>query len=880
MKKEGIYIYGAREHNLKSINTFIPRNKITIVTGLSGSGKSSLVFDTIYAEGQRRYVESLSSYARFFISQIKKPDLDAITGLSPAIAIDQKSINTSPRSTVGTVTEIYDYLRLLFARLGTPYCVEHQQALKKSSIDTIIKEIMTWPKKTRFFVLAPVAEGKKGEFMKEFQGFLSSGYTRAKVNGEWLELAEAKKLSKRKDHFIDLLVDRLSVESQIVPRLKESLQKAADLTQGTIKIELINFTNSSGIKRYSLNATCPICLSGFPEMEPKLFSFNNPKGACVKCNGLGYLPTEERGGEESEWMEEDINTENLVFSDSHKKHHEDNKINITKPNNTDIETDTPVNTCPLCKGTRLTSFALNVRIQDKNIAELSSLSIEKLIHFFSRLKFPSQYKIVADKILEKMNADLNFLKKMGLGYLSLDRPIRTLSGGEAQRVRLMSQISSPLIGVLYVLDEPSIGLHPHDHDRLLKILFHIRDRGNTVLMVEHDEKTIRSAEHLIDLGPAAGKNGGHIIAEGSLQDIMKSPQSITGKYLSGKKKIPLPKKRTNHKGRVLEIRGASGNNLKNINVKIPLSCLVGVTGVSGSGKSTLIIDTLYKALLKNLNQVSFVNPHLYRDIKGLEFLDKVIAINQKPIGRTPRSVPATYVGIMSPIRNLMAQVPAARIRGYTPGDFSFNIKGGRCENCSGTGQVKQEMLFLPSAVLPCDICQGRRYSNEILSILYKNKNIHDILSMDIVSARSFFAHHFLIKQQLQLLEQVGLGYLTLGQNSMTLSGGEAQRIKLTRELAKKNTGRTLYILDEPTTGLHFNDIEKLIFVLKKLTEKGSTVIVIEHQMDVIKSCDYVIDLGPGGGRHGGKVVTEGTPEQVAQSNKSVTAPFLKEVLFN
>ncbi|MDE0119700.1 MAG: excinuclease ABC subunit UvrA [Bdellovibrionales bacterium] len=935
MKKEGIYIYGAREHNLKSINTFIPRNKITIVTGLSGSGKSSLVFDTIYAEGQRRYVESLSSYARFFISQIKKPDLDAITGLSPAVAIDQRSINTSPRSTVGTVTEIYDYLRLLFARLGTPYCIQHQQALKKSSIDKITEEIMTWPKNSRFLILAPVAEGKKGEFLKEFQGFLSSGYTQAKVDGKWLELAEAKKLSKRKDHFIDLLVDRLSVESRFIPRLKESLQKAADLTKGRIKVELINLPiksltskglkskefyldkslkkksmkkkdqkmietskhdqynsiqsekNKLNIKHYSLHATCPVCLAGFPEMEPKLFSFNNPKGACSKCNGLGYLQEEEEWREESEWMEEDMSAESLIFPDSEKKHHKDteikqtilsNQTNTAETNNMDIEKDRAVKMCPLCKGTRLNSFALSVRIQDKNIAQLSSFSIEKLIRFCSRLKFPSQYKLVADKILEKLNSDLGFLNKMGLGYLSLDRPSRTLSGGEAQRVRLMSQISSPLIGVLYVLDEPSIGLHPQDQDRLLKILFHIRDRGNTVLIVEHDEKTIRSAEHLIDLGPVAGKNGGHIIAEGSLQDIIKSPQSITGHYLSGKKKISLPKKSTTYKDKVLEIRGARGNNLKNINVKIPLSCLVGVTGVSGSGKSTLVIDTLYRALQKQLNQLPFVDPQLYREIKGLEFLDKVVAINQKPIGRTPRSVPATYVGIMSPIRNLMAQVPAACVRGYTPGDFSFNIKGGRCEKCSGTGQIKQEMLFLPSAILPCDICQGRRYSNEILSILYKNKNIHDILSMDIISAKAFFAHHFLIQQQLQLLEQVGLGYLTLGQNSMTLSGGEAQRIKLTRELAKKNTGRTLYILDEPTTGLHFKDIEQLVFVLKKLTEKGSTVIVIEHQMDVIKSCDYIIDLGPGGGRHGGKVVAEGTPEQVARSNKSATAPFLKEAL--
>ena len=850
-ESEGIYIYGAREHNLKSIDTFIPRNKITIVTGLSGSGKSSLVFDTVYAEGQRRYVESLSSYARFFISQLKKPDLDSITGLSPAVAINQRSISTSPRSTVGTVTEIYAYLRLLFARLGIPYCVEHQKPLEKSSINQIVKEVMRLPKNTRFFVLAPVAQGQKGEFLREFDRFLSAGYTRARVDGKWIELASAIKLSKRKDHFIDLLIDRLIVDPRYVLRLQKSLQKAVDLTGGQIKVEPM--AQEDQVKNYSIHATCPVCLAGFPELEPKLFSFNNPKGACPECNGLGYLP--------EGWTEEN----------------EKKNINMEAEAEAEAE-DILEKNCSYCAGTRLQPFALSVKIKGKNIAELSAFSIEKLHTFCAGLYFPSQYKIVADKILEKLQSDLDFLKKMGLGYLSLDRPIRTLSGGEAQRIRLMSQVSSPLIGVLYVLDEPSIGLHPRDHDCLLNILFHIRDRGNTVLMVEHDERTIRSAEHLIDLGPLAGQKGGHIIAEGSVQDIMKSSSSITGHYLSGRKKVPLPVKRKSIAGKMLEIKGASGNNLKKIDVKIPLSCVVGVTGVSGSGKSTLVIDTLYKALLKRLNRCSVAQPSAYQEIRGLEFLDRVVAVNQKPIGRTPRSVPATYVGIMSPIRSLMAQIPSACVRGYTPGDFSFNIKGGRCEHCSGTGQIKQEMLFLPSAVLPCDICQGRRYSEEILSVLYKGKNINDILNMDIATANRFFTHHSLIRYQLKLLKQVGLGYLTLGQNSMTLSGGEAQRIKLTRELAKKNTGRTLYILDEPTTGLHFQDIEQLIFVLKKLTEKGSTVIVIEHQMDVIKSCDYLIDLGPGGGRHGGKVIAAGTPEQVAQSPKSVTAPFLKSVL--
>ncbi len=861
--EEGIYIYGAREHNLQSINTFVPRNKITIVTGLSGSGKSSLVFDTVYAEGQRRYVESLSSYARFFISQMKKPDIDAITGLSPAVAIDQRSINTSPRSTVGTVTEIYDYLRLLFAKLGTPYCVEHQKPLEKSSISHIAKEIMTLPKGKRFFVLAPVARGKKGEFLREFEQFLSAGYTRARVNGKWIELSSAKKLAKRKDHFIDLLIDRLVAEPRFITRLKESLQKAVDLTEGQIKIELMDSTEQA--KQYSIHANCPVCLTGFPELDPKLFSFNNPKGACPRCNGLGYL-REEWEAPAEDWVDGENRAETADTTDKGDDISEDGSI--------------PAQVCPGCKGTRLQPSALSVKIKDKNISELSSFSMEQLSRFCTGLKFPSRYKIVADKILEKINYDLSFMKKIGLGYLSLSRPIRTLSGGEAQRIRLMSQISSPLIGVLYVLDEPSIGLHPRDHERLLNILFHIRDGGNTILMVEHDEKTIRSAEHIIDLGPLAGKQGGRIVAEGSVKDIMQSSKSITGHYLSGTKKIPLPDKRKTSNGKMLEIRGASGNNLQKVNVKIPLSCLVGVTGVSGSGKSTLIMDTLYKALLRQLSRYSFTEPCAYTEINGVEFLDRVVAVNQKPIGRTPRSVPATYVGIMSFIRSLMAQLPSARIRGYTPGDFSFNIKGGRCECCSGTGQIKQEMLFLPSAVLPCDICQGRRYSDEILEILYKGKNIDNILNMNVSTARRFFTHHFLICRQLQLLEQVGLGYLTLGQNSMTLSGGEAQRIKLTRELAKKNIDQTLYILDEPTTGLHFKDIEQLIFVLKKLTDKGSTVIVIEHQMDVIKSCDYLIDLGPGGGKHGGKVVAKGTPEQVACSSKSMTAPFLSDLVNN
>ncbi len=840
---KGIVVIGARENNLKSIDTFIPRHQITVVTGLSGSGKSSLVFDTIYAEGQRRYVESLSSYARFFMDKIKKPELDSISGLSACIAIDQRSLTSSLRSTVGTVTEVYDYLRLLFARLGTPYCTEHGEALESFSIDRMVEGIMRKKKGVQFSVLAPIAKGKKGEFLKEFDLLLSAGYDRVRINGKWVELPYREKLSKRKDHFIDVLVDRLVVESNSKVRLKESLEKASNFTGGEVKIEWIK---SQGIDYYSLHATCPVCSKGFPKLEPKMFSFNNPKGACTECNGLGYFVQE--GGEE-------------YFVEREGEYYGANYIQ-----------------CSVCKGARLKPFSLSVKIAKKNIAELSHMSIEELSQFCSGLFFPERYKLVADKILEKVCFDLSVLKKIGLSYLSLDRPTYTLSGGEAQRTRLMSQISSPLIGVLYTLDEPSVGLHPFDHHRLLKILFEIRDRGNTVLVVEHDEKTIVSADHIIDIGPLAGKCGGSVIVEGSVKKVMRTKKSLTGQYLSGKKIIPLPASRSKGTGNFLEIKGAAGNNLKNINVQIPLGCLVGVTGVSGSGKSTLVIETIYKALMLHLHQYSFVQPAKFGAVKGLEFLDKVVSVNQKPIGRTPRSIPATYVGIMSMIRSLMSQIPLARVRGYAPGHFSFNVKGGRCETCSGTGQIKQEMFFLASATLLCDVCQGRRYSNEILHVQYKRKNIYEILGMNISEASQFFAHHSRMKRQLDLLKEVGLGYLNLGQNSMTLSGGEAQRIKLTRELSKKNTNRTLYILDEPTTGLHFEDVKQLIFVLRKLTKKGSTVIVIEHQMDVIKSCDYLIDLGPGGGFSGGEVVAIGSPEKVARSKRSQTATFLKRAL--
>ena len=722
---QGIYVYGAREHNLKSINVFIPHHKITVVTGLSGSGKSSLVFDTIYAEGQRRYIESLSSYTRFFIDQVKKPDLDSITGLCPSVAIDQYSLNLNPRSTIGTLTETYDYVRLLFARLGTPYCLKHDRLL----------------------------------------------------------------------------------------------------------------------------STCPPkCSVSFPSIQPKLFSFNSPIGACPKCKGLGYL------------------MEDQLKDDSYTQ-------DISDSNEIDIESTI----CPTCKGQRLNPFALKIKIKNKNISEFTAMSIEQMSYFCTQLDFKPPYKIIAEKILNKLQSDLQVLQTIGLGYLSLNRSIHTLSGGEAKRARLAGQISSPLIGVLYILDEPSIGLHARDQDRLLKMLVTLRKRGNTVLIVEHDEKTIRFADHIIDLGPLAGEKGGRVIAQGTLQDIVSEPKSFTGLYLSGKKNIQLDRKRNTGIGHTLEITGASGHNLKSIHAQFPLGCLIGITGVSGSGKSTLIVDTLYKALLRELNQSSLIQPEKYQAIKGLEQINKVIAVNQKPIGRTPRSVPATYIGVMSHIRSILSYLPAARMLGLNAGDFSFNINNGRCPTCAGTGQIKQQILFLLSTARICDTCQGRRYKDEILSIRYKGRNIHEILNMNISTARHFFVNHYPVKKQLDLMEQVGLGYLTLGQNSSTLSGGEAQRIKLTRELAKQNRGHTLYILDEPTTGLHFNDVEKLLFILKQLTLKNNTVIIIEHHIDVIKSCDWLIDLGPEGGPRGGQIVAQGTPEQIARSPHSKTAPFLRKI---
>ncbi|MCC7405700.1 MAG: excinuclease ABC subunit UvrA [Bdellovibrionales bacterium] len=836
--EEGIWVRRASEHNLKGINVFIPRNKITVITGLSGSGKSSLAFDTIYAEGQRRYVESLSAYSRNFLEQMKKPEVEAIIGLSPSIAIDQKSINPNPRSTVGTVTEVYDYLRLLFARVGSPRCPEHRVPVESQSPAQIVDEIMRLPAGTKFFLLAPVAQGKKGEFLAEFQKWSAKGLVRARVDGEWVELAKAKRLAKRKSHDIDLLIDRLVVEEKYLPRLKESVNLALGLAQGLVAIEPVGAAR----RVFSIQRACPVCGYSFPEIEPRLFSFNNPRGACGTCHGLGYVATEEE----------------LVESDD-----EEPGEQLSAP------------PCPDCGGRRLNREALNVHLAGQDIAALAARPIDELKTFLgTKLKLPAREALIAEKILRQILSRLEYLERVGTGYLSLDRRTSTLSGGEAQRIRLASQVGSALVGILYVLDEPSIGLHPRDHRRLLEILHEVRERGNTVLLVEHDEETIRSADHLIDLGPRAGIHGGELIAQGTPAEVELNSRSLTGRYLAGSEKIPSPSARRSGSGERLRLEGATGNNLRDVNLEIPLGCLIGVTGVSGSGKSTLIVDTLYKALAKHFYG-SLADPSPYRRLVGVEKIDKVIEINQKPIGRTPRSIPATYVGLFPLVRDLFAELPEAKIRGYRPGHFSFNVKGGRCEVCGGGGQVKVEMHFLTNVYVTCDACNGQRYTRETMNMRFRDKSIVDVLNMSIEEALEFFEHHPPIARKLETLMRVGLDYLTLGQSSTTLSGGEAQRVKLSRELSKRSTGKTLYILDEPTTGLHFDDIKKLMELLHQLTDQGNTILVIEHQLDVIRNCDWLIDLGPEGGVGGGEIVAVGTPEQVAREKRSITGQFLK-----
>jgi excinuclease ABC subunit A len=864
-KFDGIIVKGAKEHNLKDVSISIPRNKITVMTGLSGSGKSSLAFDTIYAEGQRRYVESLSAYARNFLDQMKKPDVDVITGLSPAIAIDQKSVGTNPRSTVGTVTEIYDYLRLLYARVGVPECPVHHVPVAAALPQQIVDDILKKKSGQKFYVLAPVVQGKKGEFLADFQKWARKGFVKAKVDGSFIDLDKAKKLAKTKFHDIDIVVDQLIVKDQFRSRLSEAVNIALGLAEGRVVIE----TTEGERTAFSIHSSCPKCGYSFPQMEPRLFSYNNPRGACGTCNGLGTLDVTE--------------VEQASFSEDGGKKIEGIKLVYKKPlpkdeDGEEVE-DIELSVCPDCNGARLKKESLAVKIKGVNIAEASDWSIEDLGQWMSKLSWTPKEKLIAEKVSRQIIDRLSYLNRVGCSYLSLNRSSRTLSGGEAQRIRLATQVGSSLIGVLYVMDEPSIGLHPRDHHRLLEIIAELRDRGNTILLVEHDEDTIRFADYVVDLGPRAGRLGGEILASGTPAEIIANKNSLTGRYLSGDIKIPVPKKRRPGNGNFIEVLGATGHNLQNVDLKLPLGLFNVITGVSGSGKSTLIIDTLYRELARKLYK-STVESADHKVLKGLEHIDKVIDINQKPIGRTPRSTPATYVDILPLIRDLFASLPDSKLRGFGPSRFSFNVKtnGGRCEVCQGHGQIKVEMHFMSDVFVKCDTCNGARYNRDTLQIKYKNKNISDVLNMTVEDALEFFKNHAVIHRKLETLHRVGLDYMTLGQSSITLSGGEAQRVKLSKELSKRSTGKTLYILDEPTTGLHFDDVRKLIELLQELAEQGNTLVVIEHNLEVMKSADYIIDLGPEGGKGGGAIVATGTPEAVAKSKGSLTGKYLKNAL--
>jgi len=829
-----IQVIGARENNLKNISVTIPRNSITVITGLSGSGKSSLAFDTIYAEGQRRYVESLSAYARNFLEQLKKPEVDSVTGLSPAIAIEQKTSGVNPRSTVGTVTEIYDYLRLLFARIGVPHCPRCKIPVTHQTDSKIVENILNKKRGAKIIIYAPVVRGKRGEFTAEFAKWIKAGYLKAKIDGAEVDITQISKLKKTLSHDIDLVIDRLILNSNVESRLTAAVKAALKLSEGVVLVE----TLGHGSELFSLKAACPKCGYSFAEIEPRFFSFNNSRGACVTCNGLGGV-------------------------------HKEVKI----PG--EDEVDEVFETCKDCEGTRLKPEVRSVYINEKNIVDFSSLSISKLHSELGHIHLDARSKHITEKIFIQINDRSSYLNHVGVSYLSLQRPIHTLSGGEAQRVRLATQIGSALVGVLYVLDEPSIGLHPRDHGRLLTTLTELKNRGNTVLLVEHDEDTIRMADHIIDIGPRAGIIGGDVIAIGTLKDIEKSKKSLTGQYLSGKASAVKTRERVvGPNTRYLSILGASGNNLKSIDVDIPLGTLTTVTGVSGSGKSTLVLDTLFRAASQHFGLIS-QEPSPYKSISGLNFLDKVIDINQKPIGRTPRSNPSTYTGLFSLIRQLFAEHPESKIRGYKPGRFSFNVKGGRCEHCMGAGSIKVDMHFMPDVFVTCEVCNGRRYNRETLNIKYKGKSIADILEMSVAEALPFFEHHKLIHKKLETLKQVGLDYITLGQSSTTLSGGEAQRVKLSKELSRSNTGNTLYILDEPTTGLHFDDVRNLIELLQSLVDQGNTVIVIEHNLDVIASSDYVIDLGPEGGDEGGSLLVQGHPRDISKTKASFTGQYLR-----
>jgi excinuclease ABC subunit A len=935
-----IQVRGARTHNLKNIDLDIPRDKLIVITGLSGSGKSSLAFDTLYAEGQRRYVESLSTYARQFLSMMEKPDVDHVEGLSPAISIEQKSTSHNPRSTVGTITEIYDYMRLLFARAGEPRCPEHGQPLNAQTVSQMVDQVLELPEGTKLMLLAPVVKDRKGEHLHLFESMRRQGFIRARIDGLVCDLDEAPALDKKKKHSIEIVIDRFKVKADIGLRLAESFETALALAEGLAIISYMDEPKPD--QTLSAKFACPICNYSLNELEPRLFSFNNPAGACPTCDGLGIhqffdidrviqhpevsisegairgwdrrtlfyynmltslaehydfdidQPWDQLsaihqqkilfGSDDEEITFNYVNDRGTVFRRQHKFegviHNMERRYRETESNSVREELSKYMTTsdCPECSGTRLRKSARNVFIDNRRIEDIVCMPVGECFDYFEGLNLPGRQGEIADKIIKEIRQRFNFLVDVGLNYLSLNRSADTLSGGEAQRIRLASQIGAGLVGVMYILDEPSIGLHQRDNERLLKTLVRLRDLGNTVIVVEHDEDAIAAADHIIDIGPGAGIHGGEVIAEGTAKQIKANKNSVTGQFLAGVRAIKVPQQRNKGNGNMLTVSGATGNNLQQVNLEIPIGAFTCVTGVSGSGKSTLINETLYPAAAVTLNKATTLKPAAHTEITGLSLLDKCIDINQSPIGRTPRSNPATYTGIFTPVREIFAATQEARSRGYSPGRFSFNVKGGRCEACQGDGVTKVEMHFLPDIYVPCDVCRGKRYNRETLDIHFKGKNIHQVLEMTIEDAREFFDAIPAVARKLQTLIDVGLSYISLGQSATTLSGGEAQRVKLSKELSKRDTGKTLYILDEPTTGLHFHDIEQLLAVLHRLRDHGNTVVVIEHNLDVIKTADGIVDLGPEGGSGGGQIVAAGTPEEVAEIKGSHTGHFLKGLL--